>query len=206
MEVCGLENYPRQGPALVVFNHLGDPDIVLLIAALPDFPEITPKIELREIKLLRWILDGLGVMWVHRGLPERRIIRAILEAFQQDRRVFFAPEGRESVSGALEEGNGGAAFLVLKAEQPMPIVPITITGSEFRRIENDLKIFRRPTVQVTIGEPFTLPSLPHGREGISRGTQIIMETLARQLPAGYRGFYSYVDRDSAPGDHLPSAI
>jgi 1-acyl-sn-glycerol-3-phosphate acyltransferase len=32
--VTGVENFPKQGPALVVFNHLGDADAVLLRAVL----------------------------------------------------------------------------------------------------------------------------------------------------------------------------
>ena len=30
-EVSGLENFPRYGPALIVFNHLGDADAVLMM-------------------------------------------------------------------------------------------------------------------------------------------------------------------------------
>jgi 1-acyl-sn-glycerol-3-phosphate acyltransferase len=191
-KVRGLENYPRSGPALVVINHLGDPDIVLVLAVLPEFPEIIGKIELREIPLLRLVMDLLGVIWVHRGQPDRRTISAALEAFRQGKRVFIAPEGRESVSGGLETGTGGAAFLALKAGHPLPIVPVTIIGSEFRRIENNLKKFRRSSVTLTVGQPFVLTVEAGGQEGLRKGTRLIMETLARQLPAEYRGVYSYI--------------
>ena len=33
--VTGLENFPKHGPALVVINHLGDADAVLLAASIP---------------------------------------------------------------------------------------------------------------------------------------------------------------------------
>jgi len=35
-EVSGLENFPRYGPAVIVFNHLGDADAVLMMAMLPN--------------------------------------------------------------------------------------------------------------------------------------------------------------------------
>jgi 1-acyl-sn-glycerol-3-phosphate acyltransferase len=33
--ITGLENFPRHGPAIVVINHLGDADAVLIMATLP---------------------------------------------------------------------------------------------------------------------------------------------------------------------------
>jgi 1-acyl-sn-glycerol-3-phosphate acyltransferase len=188
--VVGHKNYPRQGPALVVINHLGDPDAVLVIAALPKFPEVIVKIELRDIAWLRWLGDRLGVIWVHRGQPDRRAISAALEAFRLGRFVLIAPEGRESLIGALEEGTEGTAFLALDAG--VPVVPVTLTGSESRKIENNLKKLRRTPVTVTIGKSFVLPMQKKDPGALQNGTRMIMETLARQLPPEFRGFYSYV--------------
>ncbi len=188
--VLGLENYPRRGPALVVINHLGDPDAVLVVAALPYFPEVFVKIELRDIPLLRWLGDRLGVIWVHRGRPDRRAISAALEAFRAGRMVLIAPEGRESLTGSLEAGTEGSAFLALEAG--VPVVPVTLTGSEGRRIEANLKRFRRSPVTVTIGKPFNLPFKKKDPGALQEGTRVIMESLARQLPPEFRGVYAYV--------------
>jgi 1-acyl-sn-glycerol-3-phosphate acyltransferase len=188
--VRGSENYPRRRPALVVINHLGDPDALLVIGALPYFPEVFVKIELRDITILRWLGDLLGVIWVHRGQPDRRAISAALEAFRDGRMVLIAPEGRESLTGSLEAGTEGAAFLALEAGVPM--VPVTLTGSESRHIENNLKRFRRSPVTVTIGKPFNLPIQKKDPGALQEGTRLIMESLACQLPPEYRGIYAYV--------------
>ena len=185
-----MENYPSHGPALVVINHLGDPDALLVIGALPYFPEVFVKIELRDITILRWLGDLLGVIWVHRGQPDRRAISAALEAFRDGRMVLIAPEGRESLTGSLEAGTEGAAFLTLEAG--VPVVPVTLTGSEGRRIENNLKRFHRSPVTVTIGKPFNLPIQKKDPDAHKEGTRLIMESLARQLPPEFRGFYDYV--------------
>ena len=190
VSVRGMENYPRHGPALVVINHLGDPDAVLVLSYLPEFPEVIGKIELRAICVLRLVMDGLGVLWVHRGQSDRKAIAAALEAFHQGRRVLIAPEARESVTGALETGTQGAAFLAIKAG--VPVVPVTVTGTENWRVYGNLKRLRRTAVTLTVGQPFVLPQVANRHEALQEGTRLIMETLARQLPPAYRGVYSYV--------------
>jgi 1-acyl-sn-glycerol-3-phosphate acyltransferase len=190
-KIKGLENYPRRGAAIVVINHLGDPDAILTLAALPDFPEVIGKIELRSIPVLRLVTDMLGIIWVHRGQPDRRAMTAALEALHGGRRIIIAPEGRESVSGGLEAGTDGAAYLAIKSGAP--VVPVTITGSEFRLIENGLKKWRRVPVEVKVGIPFTIPPGTDRKEAVKEGTRKIMEGLARQLPAPYRGFYAYIE-------------
>jgi 1-acyl-sn-glycerol-3-phosphate acyltransferase len=197
--VKGLENYPCDAAALVVINHLGDPDAVLLLAFLPEFPEVIGKIELRDDPRLKLLLDWMGIIWIHRGHPDRRSLSAALEALRQGRRVVIAPEGRESVSGALEQGTVGAAFLALKAG--VPVVPITLTGTEHRYVEKAMFTRWKPSVTMVVGKPFILPGAD-GDPGSGRrtrngdlilSTRIIMETLARQLPPEYRGVYKYVE-------------
>ena len=190
--VSGLENYPSKGPALVVINHLGDPDSVIILAYLPIFPDALAKIELYDIPVLGWVIENIGVIWVHRGRPDRRALTAVLESLRIGRIVIIAPEGRESVTGALEEGSDGAAFIGLKAG--VPIVPVTLSGTENWRIFGNLKKLRRTPVSLQVGEPFVLPSNPTDhRTAVREGTRLIMERLARQLPQEYRGVYNYVE-------------
>ncbi len=191
--VRGLENYPRQGPALIAMNHLGDPDAFLILGYLPEVPESMGKIELRDIPVLGAVMEALGVIWVHRGRPDRRAIAAALEGFRQGRRILIAPEGRESLTGALEPGTDGAAFLALKAG--VPVVPLVVTGTETWRILGNLKRLRRTPVSLTVGRPFSLPA--GGREAVREGTRLIMEALARLLPPEYRGVYRYVEENHA---------
>jgi 1-acyl-sn-glycerol-3-phosphate acyltransferase len=101
--------------------------------------------------------------------------------------IAIAPEGRESLSGALEEGTGGAAYLALKSGAP--ILPITFTGTENARIYGNLKRLHRSQVTLTVGALFRLDEYPDRRQAVELGTQKIMRTLAAQLPPEYRGIY-----------------
>lgn len=185
--VLGLGNIPQIGPALIVANHLGDADFILGLAYSTSIVEPFAKIELYEIPVLGKVLDAYGVIWVHRGQPDRRALRVVMEAMKQKRILAIAPEGRESLTGALEEGTDGAAYLALKSDAP--IIPVTFTGTENWRVFNNMKRFKRTEVSVTIGKPFRLERVDSLRQSIELGTDTIMHTLARQLPEKYQGFY-----------------
>lgn len=186
-ELKGLKNFPAQGPALVVTNHLGDADAVLAVAYFPVFIDALAKMELYEFPLLGWIMQAYGVIWVHRGQPDRRAIKAVLQGLEEGRIVGIAPEARESITGGLEEGTGGAAYIALKAG--VPLVPVTFTGTENQRIYPNLKRLSRTKVSLTVGPLFWLEKLPDRRASIRVGTQVIMEKLAQQLPPELRGVH-----------------
>jgi 1-acyl-sn-glycerol-3-phosphate acyltransferase len=183
-----LENFPRHGAAIVVVNHLGDADAALALAFFPRECDLLGKAELHDFPLLGWIMDAYGVVWVHRGQPDRRALRSVLEGLKSGRIFAIAPEGRESLTGGLEEGTHGAAYLVFKAG--VPVLPVTVTGTANREIYPALKRLRRPPVSLTIGPAFHMEKLPEWRQSIEAGTHKIMTTLAGQLPPEYQGIYA----------------
>lgn len=188
LTVIGLENFPRRGPALIAINHLGDADVVPLLAILPFAPiEGLGKIELYDHWFVGPLFRFYGVIWIHRGQPDRKAIRAALQGLAEGRMVGLAPEGRQSVIGGLEEGNDGAAFLALKSGAP--IVPIALTGTENSNVYGHLKRLQRAPVTVSVGKPFVLREQPDHQETIREGTRQIMKTLADLLPESYRGAY-----------------
>ena len=195
-KVSGLENFPKHGPAIIVFNHLGDSDAVLLSATLPFSPiEGVGKIELYDHWLVGPVFRAYGVIWVHRGQPDRRAIRAALKGLSEGRMVTLAPEGRQSVTGGLEEGEQGAAFLALKSGAP--IVPVALTGLENQNVFGHLKRWKRAPVGLTIGKPFFLQEnlQGHHQQTIREGTHRIMESLALLLPESYRGYYRAIPNE-----------
>ena len=183
--VTGMENFPAKGPAVVVINHLGDADAVLVGAAIPYMIEAMGKIELNDHWFAGRVLRAYGTIWVHRGRPDRKAIRAALDGLAEGRLVLIAPEGRQTVTGGLEDGNEGAAFLALKSGAP--IVPIAMTGTENDHIFSHMKKRKRARVTLVVGKPFFLREQPDRQAMLREGTREIMESLARLLPESYRG-------------------
>jgi 1-acyl-sn-glycerol-3-phosphate acyltransferase len=185
--VSGMENFPKQGPAIIVINHLGDADAVLLAASIPTVIDGMGKIELNDHWLVGPLFRAYGIIWVHRGKPDRKAIRAALDGLAEGRMIALAPEGRQSLIRGLEEGNEGAAFLAIKSGAP--IVPVAMTGTENENTYGHLKRLRRAQVTLSVGKPFQLREQTDRREMMREGTRQIMESLASLLPESYRGNY-----------------
>jgi 1-acyl-sn-glycerol-3-phosphate acyltransferase len=186
-KIIGLENFPKQGPALIVINHLGDADAVLVMATLPIAIEGMGKIELNDHWFVGPVFRAYGIIWVHRGRPDRKALRAALDGLAEGRMVALAPEGRQSLIGGLEDGNAGAAFLALKSGAP--IVPIAMTGTENQNIYSHMKRLERAPVTLSVGKPFVLREQADRQEMMREGTRQIMGALAALLPEAYRGKY-----------------
>ena len=135
------------------------------------------------------VFRAYGIIWVHRGQPDRKAIRAALNGLAEGRMLALAPEGRQSVTGALEKGEDGAAFLAMKSGAP--IVPVALTGLENKNVFGHLNRWRRAPATLTVGKPFFLKENPQGdrQQMIQDGTRQIMESLAGLLPESYRGYY-----------------
>jgi len=187
-EVEGKENLPAGGPLLVVFNHLGHLDPALLMVALPWRITGLAVAGLREVPVTGFLLRLGGAIWVNRGHYDREALRKGLAVLEGGDVLVIAPEGRISVTGALERGKTGPVFLAQRAN--VPILPIGITGTE--DAPEKLKRFRRPHLRVIIGPVFRLPERPPGRsrkEQLRANSDFIMRRLAELLPEEYRGVY-----------------
>ena len=131
-------------------------------------------------------MDWYGVIWLHRGRPDKRALRAALDGLAEGRIIVIAPEGRYSLTGALEEGTGGAAFLAHKSGAP--ILPIAVIDTENKSVFGYLRKWRRAPVTVRVGKAFRLADQPSARkEALETGTSRIMAALADLLPEKYRG-------------------
>lgn len=186
IEAQGMKSVPRSGPLLIVINHLGDADVTALISALPVTPDALGKIELYDLPFLGKLIDYYGVIWLHRGRPDKRALRAALDGLAEGRIIVIAPEGRYSLTGALEEGTHGAAFLAYKSGAP--ILPVALTGTENENVYSHMKRLRRARVTLRAGNMFRLAEQPTARkEAMSAGTSQIMAALSALLPEKYRG-------------------
>lgn len=186
IEVEGEERVPRQGPLLVVANHVnGLLDAMLVLAALPRVPRFLGKSTLWEIALLRPFLGWARVIPVHRpGDPGADPARNA-ETFAAAARVLAGggavalfPEGRSHSEPGLAPLKTGAARIALQAESLAPGLGVRVlpVGMVF-----DAKERFRSRVLVEIGEPFAAGET--GNEGAAGPDRAAVRALTERIDA-----------------------
>jgi len=188
-EVEGQENLPPGGPLLLVFNHLAWWDAPVAMAALPWRMTAIALKDLQRVPVTGQLLSLSGVIWVDRGRYDRQALRDALGVLEAGGVLGIAPEGRMSLTGALERGKTGPVFLARKAD--VPILPVALTGTE--KVLAEWRGFHRPQIRVSIGQVFRLPEPKAGgrlKEQRQADADFIMQRLAELLPPEYRGVYA----------------
>lgn len=198
LDLVGTEHVPRDGPFLLMINHVYFLDPFLAVALPPRDTVPMSKIENYKNPLLGLVLRWYGSIPVRRGEVDLQAIRRSLHVLAQGHGLMMAPEGTRSKSRTLLEGRDGMVMLALHSHVPhMPIVPLAISGQE--HLGHNLKRLRRTPVRMVFGQPFYLQpkeGLSH-REQMRHMTREAMFRLAALLPPDYRGVYSDLSRATA---------
>jgi 1-acyl-sn-glycerol-3-phosphate acyltransferase len=187
--ISGVENIPRHGPCLLVFNQMSVFDTPLLSVLVPR-PDVTGLVarDYRRNPFYRLLVECGGGMWIRRRSGDRVALKAALGALKSGWVVGISPEGRRSPTGTLVHGQPGPAFLARRSR--VPIVPVAFANTE--NLAASLRRFRRPTITIRVGEPFGLPPLEGARtkQRLRDDTDRIMCHIAALLPPRYHGVYA----------------
>lgn len=190
IEIHGLEKLPT-GNMIVAANHLGRLDTAVLFCLIDREDIIMPVAEkYKDHPLYGALGRAANAVWLNRFEADYSALRQILERMKQGGLFVIAPEGTRSKTEALQEGKMGVAFLASKSGYP--VVPVALTGTEDRRVVENLKHFRRTKITVTAAEPLYI-TLPQGKgrdEAMRQATDEIMCRIAALLPEKYRGVYA----------------
>ena len=188
VEVDG--DIPREGPLIVVANHISNADPPLVAGWL------TPMLG-RQMHILAkqalfvgpvgWILKKLGATPVKAGgsdIEAYRVARAVLD--RGDVLCIF-PEGTRSPTGVMQEPKPGVAMLATRTS--VPILPVGVSGSDFF-LGRGKKLPRlRAPIHLHIGKPFMLtldPNLPH-RQALAAASDDLMRHVAALVDERHRG-------------------
>lgn len=179
------------GPLLVAYNHISLLDPPLVFAHLPRPAEALAAADLWAAGSIRWALNLYRPIPVLRNDFDRAALARTLAVLKAGAVVMVAPEARISLTGSLEYGRPGVAYLA--THSGAPVLPVGITGSEhFRQCWRHL---RRVPVTLTFGPLLNLAPLPPGVRGEARRAHLeaaheqIMRALAALLPPAYRGVW-----------------
>ncbi len=204
LRVDGLENVPRQGPFILLINHIHYLDPFIVAAAMPRPITAMSKIENFSIPVMGLIFRLWGAIPVRRGEADRQAIKKVLQELKdEDTLMLLAPEGTRSPDRALQEAHHGLAYIAHRSQAA--IIPVAITGTA--DFHHCLKRLRRTPIQLKLGRPFYLRanSRRPDRQAMQTMTTEAMYQLAALLPPDHRGLYSDLEQATATHVHFLDA-
>jgi 1-acyl-sn-glycerol-3-phosphate acyltransferase len=191
VEIIGKERIPQKGGCIIVANHLGRLDALLVYTKIARQDVVLTLAEkYQKVALFRWAAKSLDAIWLDRFNSDIKALRSVIKRIKHGELFVIAPEGTRSQAESLIEGRHGAAYIATKTG--VPVIPVALTGTEDRIIKEKLLRWQRSKVVITIGDPFVIQ--PIGRENrdirLQANTDEIMCQIAALLPSQYRGIYA----------------
>lgn len=186
VKLYGLENLPPT-PAVLVGNHQGMFDILVLMKHLPRPPVFVAKQELFRIPVLGAGMRAFGHISVDRKNSEKAI-SSIQTGTQQllkyQQQVIFFPEGTRTRDGKMLPFKKGAFVFAL--ESGLPIVPFCVRGS-YEALPPGVKVVRPGLIEVTFlppVEPTTYVSYPN-KEALIAHVYALIENQLVEMEAAF---------------------
>ncbi len=167
--VFNKENLIQDGKSIVVCNHLGKADVLVIGSIHKDKTIFLAKKEWYKNKFIAWLLKKLGSIPIDRDNPSLQSIKDGLKVLKDEKRLGIFPEGtRNKKDNSLQELKTGTALFAIKGKAK--IVPIII--------HSRIKPFKRNYAMV--GKPFELDEFYTQKftdEVATNATEIIRENM-----------------------------
>ena len=186
--VEGIENIPKTGPGILLMNHIGWVDPIVLVHVVPRSIVPLAKVEVYDYPVIGIFPRLWGVIPVQREGVDRQAVQSALDVLKKQEIILVAPEGTRNPM--LQRGKGGFAYLASRSGAP--IIPVTIEGSTGYPVIRYSRRWRESPIEVKFGRPFIYRKeyKRAGREELRKLSDEAMYYLARMLPEERRGYYS----------------
>ena len=125
-----LQNIPKEGPALLVCNHVGFFDPPLVFAVLPRPARFIMWYGFYELPVVKWVFKGLNAIPIGNRNQRPELIEpafdAVAQALENGELVVIFPEGGITRDGEMKPFQPGVDKILKRT--PVPVVPLAIRG------------------------------------------------------------------------------
>ncbi|MDA9144917.1 1-acyl-sn-glycerol-3-phosphate acyltransferase [Candidatus Thioglobus sp.] len=157
LKVSGIDNIPKDGPVLLLGNHISYIDFALIQWATPRTIRFVVHDDYYSKPIFNCILRGVGAVSI-RPENSRNAMQNIINLLNDDCVVCLFPEGHVSTSGELSDLKRGFEKVLSQSKEAVIVVPFAIKnmwGSFFskapRSVKKRMKFRLRREVKVKIG-------------------------------------------------------
>ena len=150
LDVRGREHLWKRRPAIFMFNHQSNADMLIMASLIRRDIVGVGKRELKNLPLIGPLMGAAGVVFIDRSDRQAAIetMKPLVQAMQEEKKsLVIAPEGTRAPTrklGAFKKGGFHVAI-----QSGVPIVPVVIHNSGDISPKGD-KIFRSGTVHVDV--------------------------------------------------------
>ncbi|MCA8973676.1 MAG: 1-acyl-sn-glycerol-3-phosphate acyltransferase, partial [Planctomycetes bacterium] len=127
LRVEGRENFPAQGPVIVVANHCSNLDPPMVGISSPRWLLFLAQAGLARFAPARWWMARVGVTLIDRDAPSKEALRLLADSLAAGHPVGIFPEGTRSKDGKVAPFRNGVDFLVRRTGAA--VLPVGIDGS-----------------------------------------------------------------------------
>jgi 1-acyl-sn-glycerol-3-phosphate acyltransferase len=193
VDAASLAKVPRQGPLIIVTNHVHIPEIPTLYTRLSP-RRVYGMAQAERVlgkDLAGQILRLYDTIPVWRGEADLNALRTGIKELTEGNIVLVDPEGTRSHNGCLQKGRPGAILMALHSGAPL--LPVVHYGSENYR--ENLRRLRRTDIHFAVGRPFRVDAGGQRVTSCIRQQMIdeVMFQMAGLMPPQYRGAYADMD-------------
>jgi hypothetical protein len=126
----GLENIPATGPALLICNHVGFADAIVISAACPRPIRFIMESSIFEVPVLSTLFRGMKAIPVAPAKQDPEVYERAFQIVAQELRggqlVCIFPEGRLTSDGEIGAFRPG--MMRILSETPVPVIPLSLSG------------------------------------------------------------------------------
>jgi 1-acyl-sn-glycerol-3-phosphate acyltransferase len=157
----GLENVPKQGPAIVVCNHVSYMDPILLTGSIRRPMRFVMYYRIFQMPFLRFFFEHMRAIPIAGKMEDEQLMNEAFERVDEELAagniVCIFPEGAITRDGEIQRFRPGIEKII--ARRPVPVVPVALgrlwgswfsrrTGGGLRKIPG--RLFAR--VPINVGE------------------------------------------------------
>ncbi len=183
-KITGLKKFPKHGPLIVVGNHTGAMEVVLMGTYSPRALEFMGAVEMPWNGWMGRMIDAYGLIPVHRGSTSNTSMKMGIDVLKQGGMLGVFPEGGFWEPGK-QKAQTGVAWLSHLSQAP--ILPIGFGDTRGKMAE--IFQWKRPLFEMNVGDvlpPVKLEKSSNKKEALQQAADAIMDAVWALVPEDER--------------------